>query len=120
MMEITPGKRERVTVKTIKTDTACTQICLKIVQYGGDTSRILTFTEALTAVKGKGRKRGQEEREEEQKEGERNRRKGRGTERSRRKGNREKWSETDERKTEDVIWFQSTNCQGRVRVCYRY
>ena len=49
MIEITAGKRERVTVNTINTERAWTQISLKMVQYGGETSRILTLREALTA-----------------------------------------------------------------------
>ena len=52
---MTAGKRERVTAKTRNTDTACTQICLKMVRYGGDTSKIFTFTEALTANEREGR-----------------------------------------------------------------
>ena len=49
MVEMTAGKRERETVNTRKTERAWTQICLKIVQYGGDTSNTFTLTEALTA-----------------------------------------------------------------------
>ena len=49
MMLMTEGKRERVTPSTMNTDTAYTQISLKILQNGGDTSSTLTSRDAFTA-----------------------------------------------------------------------
>ena len=59
-MDMTAGNSDRVTVKTINTDIAWTQICLKIIQYGGETSRTFTFTEAFTAIGWRERKRERE------------------------------------------------------------
>ena len=60
MIEMTAGKSDRVTANTMNTDIAWTQICLKILQYGGETSRILTFTDALTAEGGREKQRERE------------------------------------------------------------
>ena len=56
MMLMTEGKRERVTPSTMNTDTAYTQISLKILQNGGDTSSTLTSRDAFTAER-RGRER---------------------------------------------------------------
>ena len=50
MIPMTAGKRERVVPNTKNTETACTQISLNMVQYGGVTSTKATFREALTAI----------------------------------------------------------------------